>query len=99
MERGISGNAKRELIGALAKRYRQTNRSEKGRILDEFVKLTMYHRKHAIRILNNQDKPSASISIRSSHRIYDEAVRQALIAIWEAADRICGNTGGRNNCR
>jgi hypothetical protein len=23
-------------------------------------------------------------------RIYDEAVREALVVLWEAADRICG---------
>lgn len=89
MERGISGNTRRELIGALSERYRQANRSEKGRILDELVKLTKCHRKHAIRLLK-QGGPSVSISVRSSRRIYDEAVRQALAAIWEAADRICG---------
>lgn len=89
MERGISGNTRRELIEALSKRYRQASRSEKGRILDEFVKLTKCHRKHAIRLLN-EGRPSMSISVRSSHRIYDEAVREALVAIWEVADRICG---------
>ena len=89
MEQGISSNTRRELIGALSKRYRQANRSEKGRILDEFVKLTKCHRKQAIRVLN-QGRPSVSISVRSSRRIYDEAVREALVAIWEAADRICG---------
>ena len=89
MGRGISSNTRRELIGALSERYRQTSRSEKGRILDEFVKLTKYHRKHAIRLLN-QGRPFMSISVRPSRRIYDEAVREALVAIWEAADRICG---------
>jgi hypothetical protein len=27
---------------------------------------------------------------RPRKRIYDEAVRQALALLWEAADRICG---------
>jgi hypothetical protein len=27
---------------------------------------------------------------RPGRRIYDEAVREALIVIWEASDRICG---------
>lgn len=89
MKRGISSSTRRELIGALSERYRQTGRSEKGRILDEFVKLTKCHRKHAIRLLNH-GRPSMSISVRPSRRIYDEAVREALVAIWEAADRICG---------
>ena len=31
--------------------------------------------------------------------IYDEAVREALIVIWEAADRICGNDCKRSSPR
>jgi hypothetical protein len=27
---------------------------------------------------------------RPGRRVYDEAVREALIVIWEASDRICG---------
>ena len=47
MKRGISSNTRHELIGALSERYRQGSRSEKGKILDELVKLTKSHRKHA----------------------------------------------------
>ena len=89
MKRGISSNTRHELIGALSERYRQGSRSEKGKILNELVKLTKSHRKHAIRLMN-QRRPSESISVRPGRRIYDEAVREALVAIWEAADRICG---------
>lgn len=28
--------------------------------------------------------------MRSRNRLYDEAVRQALIVLWEAGDRVCG---------
>ena len=33
--------------------------------------------------------PTAS-SARQRERVYDEAVHQALVVLWEAADRICG---------
>ncbi len=89
MKRGISEVTRRELVQAIAEQYRYATRSEKGRILDKFVKLTKYHRKHAIRLLS-QDKPVAAKSVLPSRRIYDEAVREALLAIGEAADRICG---------
>jgi len=89
MKRGISSNTRHELIGALSERYRRGSRSEKGKILDELVKLTKSHRKHAVRLMN-QRRPSNSLSGRPGRRIYDEAVREALVAIWEAADRICG---------
>ena len=54
MGQGISKVTKDELIQAISKRYQDATRSEKGRILDEFIKLTHYHRKHAIRVLNRE---------------------------------------------
>ena len=79
---------RRELIQAIAERYRTAGRAGKKQILDEFVQVTGYHRKHAIRALKCIDRGDASASPRS--RIYDEAVRSALTILWEAADRICG---------
>jgi hypothetical protein len=80
---------RRELIEAVAARYRAANRDEKKGILDEFVKVTDFHRKHAIRVLKKS--PRAAIGQpRQRARIYNEAVREALIIVWEAADRICG---------
>ena len=90
MEKRINSNTRRELIRVLGKRYRQSVKSEKGKILDEFIKITNYHRKHAIRLLNQQLPHSQTITERHSRKIYDTAVREALIVIWEAADRICG---------
>ena len=40
---------RRELIEAVAARYRAAGRNEKKEILDEFVKVTGFHRKHAMR--------------------------------------------------
>ena len=47
------------------------------------------HRKHAVRLLGEHEL-STGRSVPRGRRIYDEAVRQALIAAWEASDRICG---------
>jgi hypothetical protein len=33
---------------------------------------------------------TASATTRGRLKLYDEAVRQALIVFWEASDRICG---------
>jgi hypothetical protein len=43
--------ARSELLEAVGGRYRGAPRSERSRILDEFVAVTGYHRKHAIRLL------------------------------------------------
>ena len=42
---------RRELVAAISGRYQTAARGEKQKILDEFVAVTSYHRKHAVRIL------------------------------------------------
>jgi hypothetical protein len=84
----ISTATRRELVRAVSDRYRGTvSADDKGRILTEFVALTGYHRKHAVRVLRQE---VTSKEARARDRLYDEAVRQALTMLWEAADRVCG---------
>ncbi|MCP5044217.1 MAG: transposase, partial [bacterium] len=80
---------RREVLRVVRERYVGKSRSKKSRILDEFVAVTGYHRKHAIRLLNQQED-EVDTPPRVGRRIYDEAVREALIIVWETADRICG---------
>ena len=51
---------RRELIEAVAARYRAAGRNEKKEILDEFVKVTGFHRKHAIRVLKRSPRPETA---------------------------------------
>ena len=83
----ISPGARQELVTAVAERYRRSTAAEKGWILDEFVALTGYHRKHAIRVLNGS---SAMPAARGRRCVYDEAVTEGLVVLWEASDRVCG---------
>ena len=85
----ISMATRDELVGALAARYGASNRVERGSILDEFVAVSGLHRKHAMRLLR-AGKPNQRSGPRPGRRLYDEAVRAALIVIWEASDRVCG---------
>lgn len=85
----ISKEARKELIDVLQKRYHQATKTEKGIILAEFVSVSGYHRKHAIRLLNPPLKANLKVMIKSK-RVYDEAVKATVIILWEAADRICG---------
>ena len=78
-----------ELIVALSERYRQSRGDAKGRILDEFVALTGFHRKHAMRLLR-RGSPRARSGRRPGRWRYGEAVREALVILWEASDRVCG---------
>jgi len=78
---------RRELIEAVAACYRAAGRNQKREILDEFVKVTGFHRKHAIRALKKSPKAETP-EPRHRSRIYDEAVREARTIVWEAADRM-----------
>lgn len=88
--------ARAELLEAVGARYRGSTRSERSRILDEFAAVTGYHRKHAIRLLagggNREGAAEDDGAARSSaprRRDYGAEVRDALIQLWEAADRVC----------
>ena len=48
----MSPEGRRELVATVIERYLRSTQAERGRILDEVVALTGYHRKHAIRVLN-----------------------------------------------
>ena len=88
MARQLSMATRRELKNAIRQRSQESRkRRERRQILAEFVRVTGYHRKHAQRVANHS--PTA-FSGRQRERVYDEAVHQALVVLWEAADRICG---------
>jgi len=89
MRKQISSAGRGELLRAVAERYKQATRGERKTILDEFVAITGYHRKHAIRVLGAADPRLLKVR-RSRLRLYDEAVRDALVVLWEASDRLCG---------
>lgn len=87
MARRISMATRSELVAAIVERYRLGSRSDKCRILDEFVAVTGYHRKHAIRVLAGREKrPSGN---KSNSLRYGSNVREALIVLWETSERLC----------
>ena len=89
----IATVVRRALVKSLRERYQSCMRQEKERLLEEFVRLSGYHRKYAIEVLNRtSEEPPVSLSAARRGRppLYDQAVREALIVLWEASDRICG---------
>ncbi|UWU67977.1 ISNCY family transposase [Bradyrhizobium sp. NC92] len=86
--RRLSMATRKELTAAVGERYRSGDRVEKARILDEFVNITGYHRKHAMRLLRGHD--GSRTGRRARRRIYGEAERNVLALLWEASDRVCG---------
>ena len=105
MADGISMGARRELLAAVANRYRAAGRREKGRILDELTATTGWHRKHAVRALSHRvaaPAPSGSMnaavtsvvghdgSLPRGRRGKYNGIRDALVVLWESSDRVCG---------
>lgn len=78
----------KEYLGAVQGRYWKAGRKEKGRILDEFVQVTGYHRKAAIRLLTHGYQKSVPRH-QGRPKEYGLAVTTALKVAWEASDRLC----------
>jgi len=76
----------KEYVAAIRDRYFRANKEEKGEILDEFVKVTGYHRKAAIRLVTATAKPAAGHRGRTAQY---HSTLPSLRAIWEASDRLC----------
>jgi hypothetical protein len=88
MARRISMSTRTELVAAIKERYQRSIKADRRSILDEFVAVTGCRRKHAIRLLSSADEPPA-FRVRRVPRRYGADVREALIALWEASDRVC----------
>ena len=70
---------RKELVAALRQRYRSAAFGDRIKILDEFVAVTDYHRKHAIRVL--REEVATAKAARTRNSLYDAAARQALTVL------------------
>jgi hypothetical protein len=84
----MSFRAKRELLVQVAPRYRAARHGERSAILDEFIAVTGYDRKYAIRVLVGPIQPPAPIR-RPRRADYGREVQEALASAWLAANGIC----------
>jgi hypothetical protein len=66
MKQGMTRAARAEITNAIRERYRSAAGKAKRRILDEFIAVTGYHEKSAIRVLNSV--PSAMVRRRHRRR-------------------------------
>lgn len=77
-----------EYTEAVRWRYLKATKKEKGRILDEFIRVSGYHRKAAVRLLHRSGRPSNGNRLGGRRR-YGSEVVDALRQAWEASDRLC----------
>lgn len=83
---------KQELIKITKPRYLKANKSEKGKILDEFCSNTGFNRKYAISILQagyEYDK-TLKYGRKARKKIYNSDVMLPIIKIWELLEYPCG---------
>ncbi len=85
----MSLNSKKELVMRMKEQYAKTTvRKDKQQILDGLIAATGYKRKYAISLLNSS-KPYKEKSTKNRKNTYDENVKDALLTIWNASNRIC----------
>lgn len=90
MEAKMSLKAKKELLKNVYNRYQKASWKQKGKILDEFVEATGYHRKYALQLLHApENSPSILRLPRKSSSRYTPEVVEALVAVWNVANQIC----------
>jgi Integrase core domain len=91
MEMGVEQRSKRDVAARLCGRYLAADREEKGRLLDEFVALTDYHRKYAMALLRHGPSQGSLGGRGGGHPlVYGPAVVAALRVAAEATGWICG---------
>lgn len=76
-----------QYLRRMQRRYRQSNRKEKQRLLDEMEQHTGLHRKSLIRRLTQELRRQPRTGKRPP--LYGAEVDAALRLIWEAADYVC----------
>ena len=78
----------KEYMVAIRGRYVGADKMEKGRILDEAVRVTGYHRKAVVRLLGRREKTGGPYR-RGRPRRYGLELARALKVLWEASGRVC----------
>ena len=94
MGKRISSQTRKELLEAMQRRYRESSKMDKTRILDEFVALTGYHRKHAVRLLSQTCDTGAKVvqdgRVRSRRLIVPSAGVNRKVPVFGALDAMTG---------
>lgn len=84
----MSGDSKQEFRDAIQPRYSEASREEKGLILREFCAVCKYHRKYAIRLLNQRKRGPTKRPGRKP-LYHSPEFLGALKRIWLATDQMC----------
>jgi hypothetical protein len=102
---GLTMKERKAIIRELAPKYQKERKRERGKILDEFVRLTELERGYASHVLKNYGTRKSVVldgkrtvvvlgqagkSTRKRQKTYDEAVIDALQRLWAFSNGLCG---------
>jgi len=88
VEVGLSLSMRREVLRQMAPQYQEASSAHKRVVLADFVRLTGYHRKYAMWLLNHPGHECPS-PVRPPRRLYEAEVEEALVHIWNQTKRLC----------
>lgn len=87
----MSENSTEEYTEKMRGRYaRMTGRKARSKLLDEFVEVTGWERKHANKVLLVIKRKQGRRGKRGAPKRYDQAISEALKVCWLAMDQPCG---------
>lgn len=87
----MSRKSKCEYLSEIKKRYLQSDKKLKQKILDEFCKVCDYNRKYAIRLLNGKNKKKNKNQIKPGpkRKYHSEGIKEFLKILWSSTNLIC----------
>ena len=86
---GVGLSMRRELLRQFAPQYHEASSGHKRVVLTDFVRLTGYHRKYAISLLQKSHEEQQQIVERPSRCVYGSDVEKALVQLWEQSNCVC----------
>ena len=84
----MSKMSKREYLRELKKKYCRSSKKHKTQLLDDFCEFAGYHRKAALRLVNNPLPRKKTRPIPRKKK-YDLETVEALKKLWFASGEIC----------
>ncbi|MBS1551375.1 MAG: integrase [Bacteroidetes bacterium] len=90
----MSKKSKEEYLHEIKERYTKAGKEEKKKILDEFCTVCIYHRKYAIKLLNQSPFPEINKQRKRAGRkkkYHTEGVKNFLKTLWKKTNLICSD--------
>lgn len=88
---GMSEKSTEEYTSKMRARYRRlTGRKARGKLLDEFIEITGWERKHANKVLLGKRRSKGRRGKRGAPRKYGPALVKALKTSWLVMEQPCG---------